>query len=136
MSTSTATENVVEELSDFIGLLGDVPIDQFTSCGVAIHASDCAGTRREADVVASAQRAAVDSAPDDDSEEDGDDEKEAPSQTPPVPLTSQRAAEHLRALRDFGLFKNQPQFTASNCQAEEFLKLNNAKKLTALNRQP
>jgi len=37
-----------------------------------------------------------------------------------VPLTCQQAAEHLRALRGFGLFSNQHQFTFSICQAECF----------------
>ena len=52
-------------------------------------------------------------------EDEGDDEEEMQSQPAPVPLTSQQAAEHLRALRHFGLFTHRPQFTASICQAEE-----------------
>ena len=38
-----------------------------------------------------------------------------------VPLTFQQAVEHLRALRNFCLFTNQLQVTASICQAEELL---------------
>ena len=36
-------------------------------------------------------------------------------------LTFQQAAEHLQALRDVGVCSNQPQFTASIFQVEEFL---------------
>ena len=54
-------------------------------------------------------------------EAEGDDEEEMPSQSAPVPLTFQHAAEYLWALRHFGLFTNQPQFTASNSQGEELL---------------
>ena len=46
-------------------------------------------------------------------EDERDDEEEVSSQPVPVPLTFQQAAEQLQALRDFGLFTNQPQFTAS-----------------------
>ena len=55
--------------------------------------------------------------------EDDGDEEEAP-----VPLTVQQAAEHLRALRDFGLFTNQPQFTASICQPDELLETEQCRK--------
>ena len=53
-----------------------------------------------------------------DSKDEGDDEEEMSSYPAPVPLTFQQAAEHPRAQRDFGLFTNQPQFTASVYQAE------------------
>ena len=41
-------------------------------------------------------------------EDEGDDEEEVSSQPAPGLLTFQQAAERLRALRDFGLFTNQP----------------------------
>ena len=85
-----ATENVVEELADFTGLLGDITIDQFTSCDDAVHTTDRAGTEWEADIVTSTRRATADNAADDDSEEEGDDEEEVPSQPAPVPLTFHR----------------------------------------------
>ena len=46
-------------------------------------------------------------------EDEGDDDEEVSSQPAPVPLTFQQAAEQLQALRDFALFTNQPQCTAS-----------------------
>ena len=57
-------------------------------------------------------------------EDEGDneeEEEEVSSQPAPVLLTFQQAAEHLPALCNFGLFTNQPQFTASICQTEELL---------------
>ena len=78
--------------------------------------------------MASARRATADSAADADSEEEGDDEEEVSSQPAPVPLTFQQAAEHIRALRDFGLFINQSQFTASICQAGELLETEQCRK--------
>ena len=57
-----------------------------------------------------------------------EEEEEAPSQPAPVPLTFQQAAEHLRTLRDFGVFTSEPQFTTSNCQAEELLKTEQCRK--------
>ena len=55
-------------------------------------------------------------------EDEGDEEEEeVPTQSAPVALIFQQTAEHLRALRHFGLFINQPQFTASVCHSEELL---------------
>ena len=68
-------------------------------------------------------------------DDEGDDEEEMSSQPAPVQFIFQQAAEHLWALRDFGLLTNQPQYTASICQAEILLKLNNAVKRTALGKQ-
>ena len=69
-------------------------------------------------------------------EDEGDDEEEMPLQPAPVPLTLQQAAEHIRAVGDFGLFTYQSRFTVSICQAEDyFLKLNNSVKQIALSRQ-
>ena len=57
-------------------------------------------------------------------EDEGDDEEEMPLQPATVPLTIQQTAEHLPALRDFGLFTNQPQFTASIDQQNCFRQTN------------
>ena len=64
-------------------------------------------------------------------EDEGDDEEEMPLQPAPGPLTLHQAAEHLRAPHDFGLFINQPQFTAKFARQKNCLKLNNAEKQTA-----
>jgi len=43
-----------------------------------------------------------------------------------------QVAEHAPGQCDFGLFRNQPHFTALHCQPEELNKLNSAEKETAL----
>ena len=68
--------------------------------------------------------------------DDGDDEEEVPSQSALVPLTFQQAAEHLRALRDFGLLTNQPQFIASICQADELLETEQCSKANCFKQTP
>ena len=71
--------------------------------------------------MAAARRVATGGATAADSDAAGDsedEEEEAPQERTAVPLTCQQAAAHLRALRDFGLLTNQPQFTVLICQAE------------------
>ena len=58
--------------------------------------------------------------------DEGDDEGEGPLQPAPVPLKFQHAAEHVRALRDFGLLTNQPHLLLPFARRRNYLKLNNA----------
>ena len=127
--------NVAEDVAEFAVLLGDVTIDQFTGCDDFVDTTNCAGVDWEADIVEAARRVATGAATaaDSDAGDDSDDEEDqAPQEPPAVPLTCQQAAAHLRALRDFGLLTNQPQFTVLICQAEELLEANQCKKANSM----
>ena len=127
--------NVGDDVAEFAVLLGDVTIDQFIGCDDFVDTTNCAGVYWEADIVEGARcmatgaATAADSDAGDDSE---DEEDQAPQEPAAVPLTCQQAAAHLRALCDFGLLTNQPQFIVLICQAEEFLEANQCKKANSM----